>query len=230
MARKGDDRRQDLEPETTWTTRAGKTMTGRRCRGHLKSSPEDRCERRAVPNANVCKLHGGGAPQVRAAAKQRAIEAAAREEVQRRWSEGLDGPVADPLEQLARVAGEIVAFKDYLRERVENLNDVLTYWTERQYDDGTELHTAAVENVRAVVGAYERALDRTAKVLATMVKLDLQGRLVAIREEQASVLMHAILEGLGDVDMSREVRAGAQAAIAARIEALTVSAPREVGA
>lgn len=218
MTKAGDDRRAPLEPVSTWQTAAGKSMTGRRCRANKKGG--DRCERRAAENANVCRMHGGGAPQVRAAAKQRAVEAAAREEVARRWTSGEDGPVADPLEQLARVAGEIVAFKDYLRERVEKLEDTLTYWTERAYDDGTELHTAAVENVRAVVAAYERALDRTAKVLATMVKLDLQGRMVAIREEQATMIVDAIRAGLAEVDMATAVRSGAEAAIAARIEAL----------
>jgi hypothetical protein len=111
---------------------------------------------------------------------------------------------------------------------VTALDEVLTYWTERTWDDGTELHTSAVENVRAVVTAYERALDRTAKVLAAMVKLDLQGRLVAIREEQATVLVGAIRDGLGELDMGTTMRRAAEAAIAAKLDELAAGQPQRL--
>jgi hypothetical protein len=63
------------------------------------------------------------------------------------------------------------------------------------------------------------------KVLATMVKLDLQGRLVTLREQESDALRDAILKGLGDVDMPQALRDGVQAAIAARLEAVTGPAP-----
>jgi len=59
-----------------------------------------------------------------------------------------------------------------------------------------------------------------------MVKLDLQGRLVAIREDEATRLVEAIRLGLGDVDMEAAVRSGAEVAIAARLEQV-VAAPAE---
>lgn len=200
-----------------------------RCTATSRQTGE-RCKLPPAKNATVCRFHGGKAPQVRAAGKVREVEAAARAELAHRHPDRTELAVADPLGELARVAGEIVAFKDYLRARVADLEDTLTYWSERTYDDGTELHTTAVENVRAVVAAYERALDRTAKVLATMVKLDLQGRLVALREEQADMLVSAIREGLGEVDMGMTVRKAAESAIAAKLDALAASQPKEIPA
>lgn len=209
-----------------WTTAAGKKMSGHRCQGKSKRSQEQ-CERRAALGQDVCKMHGGGAPQARAAGQRRQLEQRIERDVRQAMDRGLIRPVDDPLGELARVAGEIVAFKDYLAGQVEDLNGVITYWTEASFSDAEgEFRTTATEQVRAVLAAYERALDRTAKVLATMVKLDLQGRLVAIREDEATRLVEAIRLGLGDVDMEAAVRSGAEVAIAARLEQV-VGQPQE---
>lgn len=148
------------------------------------------------------------------------MEDKARRELARRHPEGLEQPVDDPLGELARIAGEVVSFKDYLRAQVEKLDGILTYWQEKEHFDheGEVEWTKAAEDVRAIVAAYERALDRSAKILATMVKLDLQGRMVAIREAQALLIVEAVREGLADVDMGLAVRKAAQAAIADKLE------------
>jgi hypothetical protein len=134
--------------------------------------------------------------------------------------------VRDPLTALANIAGEVLALNEFLHAQVDELNGTITYWTDSSFSDAEGiLRTTAVENVRAVLGAYERSLDRGVKVLATMVKLDLQGRLVTLREQESDALRDAILKGLGDVDMPQALRDGVQAAIAARLEAVTGPAP-----
>jgi hypothetical protein len=44
------------------------------CRAHNRQG--GRCRRYPVPGALVCKIHGGGAPQVQRSARQRLLEAA----------------------------------------------------------------------------------------------------------------------------------------------------------
>ncbi|MGB8505547.1 HGGxSTG domain-containing protein, partial [Mycobacterium sp.] len=54
------------------------------------------CRKYPIRGANVCRVHGGAAPQVRAAAKRR-LEQAADVLVQRLLGFALDGKVADPV-------------------------------------------------------------------------------------------------------------------------------------
>lgn len=188
-----------------------------RCSAHnVRGGP---CGHQPPKGQRVCRLHGGAAPQARAAAETRRVEEQARKALRQVWARGEDVAVADPLTELARLAGEVVAFKDYLRGQVEGLNGVLTYWQEKDYldGDGDVEWTKAAEDVRAVVAAYERAQERAAKVLGNIVKLDLAGRLLALRTAQAAELEQVIRLGLGDVDMPHELRRAAEAAISARL-------------
>jgi hypothetical protein len=202
-------------PLEEWETRGGKKMRGHRCKGKSRQH-HGQCERRAAAGRDHCAFHGGNQPKSIARGRVRAVELKTEKFLAKRK---IERTVTDPLAELARVAGEIVEFKDVLRGQVDALNGQLTYWTESDFTDAAgEFRTTAVENLRAVLTAYERALDRTAAVLASMVKLDLQGRMVALREDQAQQLVTAIRLGLSDVDMEQAVRTGAQEAIARRLE------------
>lgn len=194
-----------------------------RCKGHNKAG--NPCGQMPAKHQEVCRNHGGASPQARAHAQRRALEEQAAAELEKRWQQRREEPIRDPLEELARVAGEVVAFKDLLRAHVTRLEEVLTYWTETTFNDGEELRTAATEQVRAVVAAYERAQDRAARILATIVKLDLAGRMLELRTSQAEVIVTAVREGLATVDMAAEVRTAAQAAIADRLASITAPEP-----
>jgi hypothetical protein len=188
------------------------------------------CGKPPLRGLKVCGIHGGKSPTAIAAAKTHAVEQAARAALRQRWAAGTELPTGDPLSELARVAGEAVAFKDYLRDQVAKLDGALTYWTERTWEGDTTIRTEAVENVRATVAAYERALDRTAKILASIVKLDLAGRLLEANTAQADAVATAVREGLAGVDMAAEVRAAAQEAIADALAAMQAPPPRQLTA
>ncbi len=202
-----------------------------RCLAHnAKGKP---CGRVPRTGHEVCGTHGGKAPQVVAAEQRREVEQKARMVLARRHATGEERPVVDPIGELARVAGEVVAFKDLLREQVAGLNGVLTYWQETEYGD-PETETAwtkAGEEVRAIVAAYERAQERAAKVLADMVKIDLVGRIAEINLEQGRAVAGAVRSGLAEVDLPREIREAVQAAIAGHLATLqppTAALPREL--
>lgn len=196
-----------------------------RCAGHNGSGQP--CGLYPRKGLEVCRVHGGNTPV--------ALEKLRRREVERqatawlvRWRDGQDRPVTDPFEELEKIAGEVVAFKDYLRAQVDDLGGILTYWTERTWDDGTELRTQAVEELRATVAAYERALDRSARVLASIVKLDIAERMATINATKADLIVQAVRTGLSSVDIPAELRAGAADAVADALESL--ARPRELTA
>lgn len=214
---------------------AGEGLTCATCgQVHPKCTAHNRrggpCGRNALPGMPVCDLHGGKSPQARLAVERRKIEEEARRMLSQRWAERGEEPVTDPLGELARVAGEVVAFKDMLREQVESLNGVLSYWTDREVfaamsDEEMDSRVEQTEQLRAVVSAYERAQDRAAKVLANMVKLDIAGRMLQLRTTQAEEIVQAVRLGLGTVDLAREVRAAALDAIADQLAQITEHNP-----
>lgn len=175
----------------------------------------------------VCWLHGGNTPQVREKARRAELEAEARVALEKAWEKHGEVPVRDPLGELARLAGEVVAFKDMLRAQVESLNGTLTYWQEQDFHDadGEVAWTKAAEDARAVVVLYERAQQRAGTILTNMVKLDIAGRMLELRTAQAVAIVDAVRTGLSTVDMAAEVRKAAENAIADALGKITEPAP-----
>jgi hypothetical protein len=179
-----------------------------RCTATSSQSGE-RCQKRPIVGGTVCYTHGGATPQVRAKAAERVLEAQVSREIGRQGWE----PVGNPVEAYADNAGEVLAFKDRLRERVELLDD----WTMRiaafgggegEEGEGRQL-MAMGEQVRAYVAAYERALDRAERTLARMIGLGLDAKLIelradAYRQASASRLYDVITKVLGDLGLTPE--------------------------
>ncbi len=86
-------------------------------------------------------------------------------------------PVDDPVRQLQLLAAEVIEFKRILGDKVEQLGA----WT-----TGSDLER---DEVRAILAAYERALDRTNTVLAGMLRLDIEDRITRLTEIQAQLMI-----------------------------------------
>ena len=86
-------------------------------------------------------------------------------------------PVDDPVRQLQFLAAEVIEFKRILGDKVEQLGA----WT-----TGSDLER---DEVRAILAAYERALDRTNTVLAGMLRLDIEDRITRLTEIQAQLMI-----------------------------------------
>lgn len=155
------------------------TRPARRC-----TSPRSRdgqpCTNYAMHGSTVCHAHGGKAPQTRRRAAERLAEQKARKLVDT-YNPAAD-PVENPVAGLLQLAGEIRHFKDYLAGRVMEMRN--EDW--RRSDD------KGAEQLRAEIALYERALDRTARVLGELIKLDLEARLVRISEQQGAMLGEVI--------------------------------------
>jgi len=133
-------------------------------------------------------MHGGRVPQVMAAARTRVVEAEAARQLR---AEGYE-PTLNPVEELLSLGAEVTALKDVLRARVADLSDDAWVTTSR----------LGVEDVRALVRAYERALDRCERTLTGMLRLDLEARQVHIAEHDAEVISRAIEAGLAAIGAS----------------------------
>jgi len=150
-------------------------------------------------------MHGGAAPQVRAAAAERQLDARLERLVGQLEGERCD----NPLEALAQLAGEILAWKDLVRQRVSELQDL------RYASNGP-----VGEQIRGEVILFERALDRCVKVLGMIARLDLDTRLAKITEEQAINLVRAVEVGITAAGLSGASAERARRAVAGELRLL----------
>lgn len=164
------------------------------CTGH--KSDGSPCGAHPIKGGTVCRVHGGSAPAVRAAAQRRLeTEAVAADLSAVIGSEGLGG-VSDPLDALARLATEAMAMKTALAARVNALNS-LSYKS-----------AVGTEQIRAEVLLYERAIDRSAKFLDLLAKSGFEERRVRIDEatgQHVGRLIQRILQRLELSDHQRRM-------------------------
>lgn len=153
-----------------------------------------RCKRYPVPGVDVCKMHGGGAPQVKAAAARRVVEGEALKAVS---ALGKWGPVTDPLSALADAAGEVTAVKDFLRGLVD---DIVT----RQADPLRVPDDKGAEQMRAEFTAYMAMLNTTVGTLATIAKLNIDERMARIDEARAEMIREALRRAFAEAGLAGE--------------------------
>ena len=111
-------------------------------------------------------------------------------------SKGNPQPVENPLEQLALLAGELIAFKDATSALVGDLKEL-------------RYKGKSGEQLRAELGLYERAQDRCGRMLVDIARLNIDSRLAAISEAQAQqleVILIATLATFGISGRDSEVR------------------------
>lgn len=163
------------------------------------------CKRYAINGGKVCTAHGGALPPVRIAAERNLLEKKATKELRRLEAVlGPADPVDDPLTALARMAGEVMRWKELIAEQVSTLTSV-----------GYEGMTG--EQVNAAVQVFERALDRCVMVLATMAKLNIDERLAAVSEKQAAVVVDVLTAVLAEMGMNHEQQREARTRVAHKL-------------
>lgn len=154
----------------------------RRCTARRKNG--EPCKGPAVRGTDKCRMHLGKKAAPVVAAHEALVELARR---------GVT-PVDNPLFALAALAGEIVTVKDIFRDRVARLQEQA--W--RYQDD------RGGEQLRAEIAMYERALDRSARVLADIARLKIDERLTAITEQQGQMLASVVVAVLERLDLGEQ--------------------------
>lgn len=162
-------------------------MEKRQCSAKSKQSGQQ-CRRVATPGTTVCASHGSKAPQVRAKAAERLAEAAEQKEIRSVLERlGKPTPLGNPVDELLAIGAEARAWQVVVRERVADLSSLVTQ---------DVLH---VEREKALVGIYERSLDRTSRLLSDLVRLNLDARRLALDEQQTELVFRALSTALGVV-------------------------------
>jgi hypothetical protein len=153
----------------------------RRCVATASSTGE-RCRKAPVLGATVCATHGGSVGRVKAAAARRVAESAALAVYERHSPNG-DTPV-DVGGALLELVAEVRHFAAWCGQRIEALTAA----------DFSPADPAAA----AEFGLYERALDRSGRLLADVSRLKLEARLVRITELQVAALSRIVERTLRD--------------------------------
>jgi hypothetical protein len=136
-----------------------------------------------MPGATVCSKHGASAPQVRAAAQRRVAEQQAREVAQRMDVDvaQFDGnPIAALHDLLARDQAEMERYSR-LATRLEDHE--LTYTTR-----------SGIEQMRAVLGAYQAERDTLGKHLDLLLRAGIAHRMIEVRESQHKTAQTGLAE------------------------------------
>jgi len=174
----------------------------RKCKGHKKDGSP--CVNWAMTGQLVCHAHGGRAAQNKAKGAERVAEQQARKELAR-----LDvPPVDDPLTEIARVAGQVVAWKDVLAEKVNALSSL-------RYEG-----IGAGEQLRAEVELWERALDRCERFLTAMARMNIEERLTRVTEKQAAMVQDALDSTLTEMGFTAEQQRDARGRLGRHLRAV----------
>lgn len=148
----------------------------RRCIGTVRSTGEQ-CKKFPIKYATQCASHGN-APQIRAAAKRREIEAGAMVAL----SKANIAPLDDPLQALLDLGAEMIAFKDLLGTQVEQLNAA----------DLTHVDRQGQQFIAAIANSFSQAMKDAGQLLVQINKLDLLTRRTNIAAAEAGMLVEAL--------------------------------------
>lgn len=179
--------------------------TSRKCGdlGHKSKRTGEPCGATLRAGAVACKWHGGNSPQARARETERVTEQQIRTMLGRLTVR----PIDDPLTELSRLAGEVVAWKELVADHVARLERL------RYSGDGGE-------QIRGEITLFERALDRCATVLSAIARLNIDERLAKVSERQAEIVADALAGALTDMGLSREQQQEARRGLARRLHAV----------
>jgi hypothetical protein len=143
-----------------------------------------------IDGSDKCRHHAGRKAEVIKA------EFVADREARRLLGQLGVSAVDNPLEALRDQAAEILAWQSVCKAMLGGLDQV------RYKAAGSG------EQLRAEVGMWERALDRSAKVLEALVRLGIEDRLVRLADKQAALMTDALgwllsAFGIADSDVAR---------------------------
>lgn len=163
----------------------------KRCTATVRRTGE-RCTKWRMQGLKVCGSHGGRNPVAKAAGQRRAEAERRTRKLKAKENkllahEGLK-PVEDPLHELGKLTTAATELMHSLGKRVNALRSV------EEFDDKNAPH------IRVEAEMYERAIDRTARLLDMLVKHGYTERQVKVQEQEALMIagvLSRVLAGLG---------------------------------
>lgn len=164
----------------------------RRCTAKAKGSGS-RCKRTPAPGATVCAMHGGSAPQVKAAAEARDLESRAAVALAKLWpSVGDAVPVKDPVSSMEQLAGQLSHMLDVVGGKVNDLDHLA---------GGTGL-----TQLRGELVLLDKVAGHLRALLEAMARLGIAERHLQLEQERANVVVAALLAALDVAGLAPPVR------------------------
>lgn len=157
------------------------------------SGRTEQCKAKPIKGGTVCRYHGGSLPNVKATAQVRLARSSAEKMALKRLRDRMGTRSnTDVLNEMERLAAEVIVFKDVCREAVETIMAM----------DAWRYEGKAGEQLRAEVAVYERALDRCEKVLATCFRLGMAERRASIDEAEQQLVAMVIRNTLNRLELN----------------------------
>lgn len=134
-----------------------------------------------------CRHHLGRRPALLIAehrAEQQALELLRQQQATARQYGAAD--LIDPLQSLHELADEVWSWKEACRALVGHLEEL-------------RYRASSGEQLRSEIAVYERSLDRAAKILADLVRLGIEDRMVKLAERQVTAVGRAVESALTEL-------------------------------
>lgn len=157
-----------------------------RCKAHSRTNKP--CGSFPVKGQEVCRMHGGSAPQAVAKAEERILEKGAADAVAKLWP-GLASasPVKDPVDQMERLAGALTTMLDEVGTKVNELSHVSA---------GTSL-----TQLRGELVLLDKVTGHLRALLADMARLGIAERHVELEQERAQMVTAAFLAAIAVIQL-----------------------------
>lgn len=176
----------------------------RRCTAHNRRGTQ--CGRAPIPGGTVCRHHGGGAPAVKAAAERRLLLEQAEAHVTASVAVRGRLTLREVYSELLTTATLAVQWRDVLQQRV----DELEVWRYTAPGAGTE-------QTRAELQLFEKALDRTSRVLELIARLDIDQRATAMDARTGELIALVLNRALNAGDLTGAQRSAIEDALAVEL-------------
>lgn len=182
----------DPTARTLWR-QADRMDEARRCTARAKSTGE-RCKRAAAVGSKVCVKHGGGAPQVRAAAERRLADERARAAAVTLGLPREIDPYEALLEEVHRAAG-VVGWLGIQVAELERL-DVTALSVVTNKGD-----LVTVDGVNAWVRLYGEERDRLVRASRAAIDAGVSERLVRLEEAKGRMMAEVLARVFDDAEL-----------------------------
>ncbi len=162
------------------------------CKAHTRAG--DQCKNPPITGATVCRMHGGSAPGVRAAAERRTTEAGARQIL---GTIDPDAPDEHPVETLMTLIRQKRAEVMWLRSVVQGMTQDELTWTLTEHQSGIGAHGPVdVQTHQASQNVWWKLLreaeNQLASWTAAAAKAGVDERRMQIAEAEALMIVQVL--------------------------------------
>lgn len=197
----------------------------RRCLGRSKKTGAQ-CGDIAMKGQDVCRSHGGRAPQNLKAAELRMAEERARTLVET-YGRKIETTATEALlEEVQWTAGHVA----WLRERVQEIETVedagvdaengLVWGTIRRKSGGEDRGVTEEATPNVWLRLYQQERTHLVKVCSEAIRAGIEERRVRLAEQQGSLVAQVIRAILGDLELSPEQQARVPEVVPRHLRAL----------